>query len=178
MGDSLSKIVAIIIAVVLLFIYPIMIIAERQDDTTRIFVLAETTKLVDSVRNLGYITTNMYKEYINVLAATNNIYNIKMEHLHTRVDSLETREVDDDSFQSDIGVNYEGYYTDEILDVIKPIEKQNNKYLFSKGDYFSINVRNINDTLNDKIRSMLLNFDFRASNINIFYGGMIKNEAD
>lgn len=56
MGDSLSKIVAIVLAVLLMFIIPIKSEFERLDDISRIYVLNETTKFVDRVRNLGYIT--------------------------------------------------------------------------------------------------------------------------
>ena len=74
MGDSLSKIVAIVLAVLLMFIIPIKSEFERLDDISRIYVLNETTKFVDRVRNLGYITPRMYLEYVRNIEATDNLY--------------------------------------------------------------------------------------------------------
>ncbi|WP_010250303.1 hypothetical protein [Acetivibrio cellulolyticus] len=88
MGDSLGKIIAIVLAVLLLFIYPTKNEFERLDETSRIYVLTETSKFVDSVRNLGYITPVMYEEFSSRLAATNNLYEIKMEHRKKRYDPV------------------------------------------------------------------------------------------
>ena len=60
MENSLSKIVAMIIAGMLLFIYPIMNAFLTQDETARLFVESEVTTFVDTVRNLGYIKPEMY----------------------------------------------------------------------------------------------------------------------
>lgn len=88
MGDSFSKIVALFLAFMLLFIYPIKNELERLDETSRIYVLTETSKFVDSVRNLGYITPLMYEEFVNRLASTNNLYEIRMEHRRKRYDPV------------------------------------------------------------------------------------------
>ncbi len=88
MGDSLSKIFALVLAVLLLFIYPTKNEFERLDETSRIYVLTETSKFVDSVRNLGYITPVMYKEFASRLSSTNNLYEIKLEHRKKRYDPV------------------------------------------------------------------------------------------
>ena len=70
MSETLSKIIALVIAVLLLYIFPVENMLTRQDDVTRVFVLNETTRFVDSVRNLGYITPVMYMQFTNALSAT------------------------------------------------------------------------------------------------------------
>ncbi|WP_066497529.1 hypothetical protein [Abyssisolibacter fermentans] len=177
MEGSLSKIVAIIVACVIFFIYPIMTMFERQDDTSRVFVLSETTKFVDSVRNLGYISPNMYQEFVNKLLATNNIYDIQMEHRHRKIDPVYGDPTNVASFKDDIGVNFSAFYTDDIMKVLFPnSHSSNNKYTFSKGDYFMVRVVNKNKTVATKIKEMLYNADFDNAQIYIAYGGMVKNE--
>lgn len=177
MGDSLSKIVAIIIAVFLLFIYPISNMFERQDDITRIFVLAETSKLVDSVRNLGYITPNMYMEFRNNLAATNNIYDIQMEHRSKRYDPVYDDPTIPSTFKDTFNINYVTYFTDDIMLGLFP-DPPNiaGLYTFSKGDYFMVKVRNKNKTIATRIHEMLYATFLSTEKIVIKYGGMIKDE--
>jgi len=177
MGDSLSKIVAIILAVFLLFIYPISNMFERQDDISRIFVLAETTKLVDSVRNLGYITPNMYLEFTNNLAATNNTYDIQMEHRSKRYDPVYDDPTIAATFRDSFNVNYTAYFTEDILEKLFTGSPSPEKiYTFSKGDYFVIKVRNKNKTMATKIQEMLYAVGLSTEKIVIRYGGMIKDE--
>lgn len=63
MDDIFSKVIALILAVVLLYIFPVESLLTRQDEITKVFVLNETAKFVDSVRNLGYITPLMYNQF-------------------------------------------------------------------------------------------------------------------
>ena len=50
MDDIFSKVIALILAVVLLYIFPVESLLTRQDEITKVFVLNETAKFVDSVR--------------------------------------------------------------------------------------------------------------------------------
>ncbi|KAB3525460.1 hypothetical protein [Alkaliphilus serpentinus] len=177
MGDSLSKIVAIIIGVFLLFIYPISNMFERQDDITRIFVLAETTKLVDSVRNLGYITPTMYLEFSNNLAATNNLYDIQMEHRRKVYDPLYDDPTIPSTFKDTFNINYTANYTEDIMETLFPDPPNTDgKYTFSKGDYFLVKVTNRNKTIATRIHEMLYATFLSTEKIIVKYGGMIKDE--
>lgn len=174
MGDSFSKIIALFLAVLLLFIFPIKNEFERQDQTTRMFVLTETTRFADSVRNLGYITPIMYQEYANKLASTNVLYEIKMEHYSKKYDPI----YDDAwNFQDNYNVNYSAYYTGDIMETLFPdTNASGQKYKMSKGDYFLVKVKNKNKTMATKIQELLYNADFATERIMVNYGGMIKDE--
>ncbi|MFZ5988350.1 MAG: hypothetical protein ACOYWZ_14655 [Bacillota bacterium] len=188
MGSSLSKIVALLLSVLLLFIFPILNMFEKQDDTTQVFVLTETTKFVDSVRSLGYITPTMYREFTNKLAATNNIYEIEMEHYHRKFDPIYEYDYSapapTPTFMNDFNVNYRAYYTDDIMDVLFPATPttsptssvKDSYYKMSKGDYFAVKVKNKNKTIATKIQEMLYNADFITAKILVKYGGMVKDE--
>lgn len=181
MADSLSKVVALIIAVFILFVFPMKNEFERQDETSRMLVLTETTKFVDSVRNLGYITPAMYMELTQKLGATNNIYEIKMEHYAKRYDPLyEDPKNQKEEEKGKFNVNYQGEYTKEIMKVLFPDPALGIKvrfYKMSKGDYFAVKVVNKNKTMATKMQEMLYNADFAAEKIMVNYGGMIKDET-
>ena len=44
MGDSLGTIVAIAIAAILMFVFPVMTMADRTDDVSQLTVQTETTE--------------------------------------------------------------------------------------------------------------------------------------
>lgn len=178
MSESLSKIFALILFVLLLYLFPVENMLTRQDDVTRVFVLNETTKYVDSVRNLGYITPLMYLQYTQNLSATGLTYDVKMEHMHCSVNPVYIDPVDITSFQYDYSLNYMTTYTDEISEVLFPgIPSPNdNIYHFSKGDYFNVTISNKNKTIATKVQEMLIMADLPIKRIIVNYGGMIRDE--
>lgn len=178
MPNALSKTIALIIAVMLLFIFPIKSEFERQDEISRMFVLTETTKLVDSVRNLGYITPVMYQEYANKLAMTNNIYEIKLEHYRMRYDPVYDDPTVAATFKNSFNVNYDANFTEDILEKLFTDSPEADRiYRMSKGDYFLVKVCNKNKTMATRIQEMLYNADFAPERIMVSYGGMIKDEG-
>ena len=178
MGESLSKIVSIIIAVLLLFIFPVMNMFEKQDDISRNIVFNETTKFVDSVRNLGYITPKMYNDFLIKIEATGNVYEISMTHMHLVVYPVYTDVTDLSSFQDKASENYENYYNDEIMNQLFPeVTSGDEIYRLSCGDYFLVETVNKNKTMGTKIREFILNVDLPDRNIIVNYGGMIRNES-
>lgn len=180
MSDTLSKIVALVISVFLLFIFPVENLLARQDDITRIIVLNETTEFVDSVRNLGYITPLMYIQFRESLSATGNVYDITMEHIHFSIDPVYTDPVDMTSFQHDYKINRRITYTEEILERLFPgdsmAENNNCRYHLSAGDIFRVKVVNLNKTPSAKVQQMLLMAELPAGRIIVSYGGMVRDE--
>ncbi len=181
MTESFSKVIAMIIAVVLLYIFPIENMLIRQDDTARIVVFNETAKFVDSVRNLGYITPLMYLQFMNVLSATGNHYEIYMEHRHGSIDPVYIDPDDTTSFQRTYNVNAEAVYSEDIFNKLFPdpsTPSDDTKYYFTKGDYFSVSVVNKNKTAASKVQEMLYMSEMPVKRIIVNYGGMIRDEAD
>lgn len=116
MSDSFSKIVAILISSILMFIVPIKITKERQDEFKQTYILSETMYLVDNVRNTGVLSKEMYNIYANKV--TSMIGNAQIEMLSS---DLEHKNL---VFNSDI---FEDLQTNGICE-------------FSRYDYFKIIV--------------------------------------
>ncbi len=174
MGESLSKIIALFLSVLLLFIFPILNMFENQDDTTKVFVLNETAKFVDSVRSLGYITPDMYRDFTRRLSATNNVYSIQMEHYRKKYDPVDNAAGTDGS---KFDINYGGTYTEGIMSELFPSTAvQDPGYKLGKGDYFAVRVRNENKTLATKIQEMLYSTNMDNAKIIVNYGGMVRDE--
>lgn len=79
MGDSLITIVAIFLAAILMFVFPLAAISEMNDSEVLAVVQSYTTEFVNQVRTKGKITRDDYNAYIQKLYATGNTYQVEME---------------------------------------------------------------------------------------------------
>ena len=79
MGESLTTIIAIFLAAILMFVFPLMSISERNDDIAQLGVQTATVEFVDKIRTTGKITEDNYNSFIQTLAATGNSYDVDME---------------------------------------------------------------------------------------------------
>ena len=55
MGDSLITIIAIFLAAILMFVFPLMSLSERTDDISQLAVATATNEFVDKIRTTGKI---------------------------------------------------------------------------------------------------------------------------
>ena len=79
MGDSLITIIAIILAAVLMFVFPLMTMSDRTDDVTQLAVKTATTDFVDTVRTTGKLTSDNYSKFVESINSTGNTYDVEME---------------------------------------------------------------------------------------------------
>lgn len=178
MPNALSKVFAIFVAVVLLYIFPMKNELERQDETSRMFVFNETVGLVDSVRNLGYLSPEMYEEYLNKLALTGNLYKVELEHASLIVYPVY------DSYNNLVAgeylQTYKNTYENVIEECLFPLYNpmSGKSYDMKKGDYFCVHVVNQNKTTATKLQELLYGRAMSAEKIFVTYGGMIKDESD
>lgn len=81
MEDTLQRVFAILIAVIIFFLLPLYIAFEKKDDISYSLALRITTNFVENVKSKGYLSKEMYDNYISRLAVTGNVYDIKLEHV-------------------------------------------------------------------------------------------------
>ena len=72
MGDSFVTIIAIFLAAILMFVFPLMSISERTDDVSQLSVQTATTEFVDKVRTTGKLTLDDYDKYVQTITSTGN----------------------------------------------------------------------------------------------------------
>lgn len=80
MDGVLQRVISILIAVIIFFILPVYIAYEKKDDISYALALKMTTDFVENVNSKGYISSDMYADYLSKLAVTQNSYDIYMEH--------------------------------------------------------------------------------------------------
>lgn len=155
MGDSLITVLAIILAAILMFIFPLMAISERNDDIAQVAVQTAATEFVDNVRTKGKITLEDYDKLVQTINATGNSYDVELE-----VKKLDENPGKKSALVSTdkIGQNlYYSVYTSQITDEL--YNSTLNIYNLKEGDIISITVKNTNRTL----AQMLRNFFYSVS---------------
>ena len=150
MGDSLITIIAIFLAAILMFVFPLMTISERNDDIAQLGVQTAVTEFVDKAASTGRITMDEYSAFTQTLGATGNSYDIEMEVqvLDENPGKKTTWAVTDK-----IGENtYYSIYTSQIENELKNSSK-NNKLPLKEGDVISVSVKNTNTTISQMLRN-------------------------
>ena len=147
MSDTLITVIAIALAAVLMFVFPLMTMSDRTDDVSQLAVETATTDFVDEVRTTGKITPDKYSKFIENIGSTGNTYNVEMQ---VQVLDENPGKKTIQSTQDKIGENvYYSVYTSQIEEVLN----NNKNYNLKEGDLFSVNVKNTNQTLAQQLKN-------------------------
>ncbi len=148
MSDTLITVLAIFLAAILMFVFPLLSVSERSDDISQLTVNTAVTEFVDSSRSIGKITMDNYSALVNVLAATGNAYDIEME-LKVLDENIGKKTAWTQG--TVIGENvYYSIYTSQIVEQLQDA----GVYTMKEGDIFSTSVKNTNKTMSQTIRGV------------------------
>lgn len=114
MEEIFSKVVAIILGAILLFIVPVKLMYQRQKNINQAYVMTEAICMVDSVCNKGIIYEDTYNQLLNNTNDIGGIIEIEFEHYSGE----------------------EGSYTEQILNELE----LNGSYKMKQGDLFKIKI--------------------------------------
>ena len=146
MEDTLISVIAIALAVILMFVFPLMTMSDRADDVAQLTVEVATTEFVNEIRTTGKITPDEYSKFIENIVSTGNTYNIEMEikvldENPGRIITKETREIGENVYYS--------VYTSQIEEKLNA----NQDYKLKEGDIVSVDVKNTNQTLSQQLKN-------------------------
>ena len=79
MGDSAMTVVAIIVATVIMGVFPLMAMADHTDKTVNLTVQTATTEFVNDIRATGILTYDKFDAFSQSLVSTGNAYDISIE---------------------------------------------------------------------------------------------------
>ena len=147
MSDTMVTIIAIFLAAILMFIFPLLSVSERSEDVSQLAVQTATQEFVDKVATKGVITKEDYDAYVHALGITGNTYDIEIEVQH--LDENPSKKVVEDL----IGENLR--YSEFTSAILKCIETDGKNYVLSKGDNVIVNVKNTNTTLAQLLRNFV-----------------------
>lgn len=144
MGDSAVTIVAIFLAAILMFVFPLMTMADKSDDVSQLSIQNSTTEFTNKIRTTGAISQNDYDNFAQTLAATGNSYQVEITV--QKLDQNPAKKVSNDG--TTIGDNvYYTMYTKQVIDSL-PLS-------LNEGDIVSVSVENTNTTIANQLRNFM-----------------------
>ena len=168
MGDSFVTIIAIFLAAILMFIFPLMSISERTDDVSQLSVQTATTEFVDKVRTTGKLTLDDYDKYMQTITSTGNSFEVSMQaQILDENPGVKTTQAE----TTKIGENvYYNKYTSQIEDELN----KNGRMKLKEGDMVSVTVKNTNQTIADMLRNFFYQITGNeSSQISAKHGGVV-----
>ncbi len=148
MSDTLITIIAIALAAVLMFVFPLMTISDRTDDVAQLTVETATTEFVDTIRTTGKITKANYDQFLETITSTGNTYNVEME-VQVKDENLGKKV--SQATSDKIGENvYYSIYTSQIEDELNGSKKA---YYCKEGDIVSVSAKNTNQTVSQQLKN-------------------------
>ena len=148
MSDTLITIVAILLAAILMFIFPLLSMSERGDDISQLSVATATTDFVDNARAVGKITLEEYSKLISTIYATGNSYDVELE-----VKVLDENVGKKSAWTEGTVIGESVYYSIYTSQIVESLEK-NGVYAMKEGDILSASVKNTNKTMSQTIRGV------------------------
>lgn len=159
MGDSLITIVAIFLAAILMFVFPLSAISEMNDQETLAVVQSYTTDFVNKIRSEGKITQEGYDAFVQQLYATGNSYDVQFE-LQIADENpgkkTENQQIGDTTYYSIYTAQLTNDENNGVLD-------KNGVYPLKEGDHVSVAVKNTNTTISQMIKNVLYSVTGDAS---------------
>jgi Zn finger protein HypA/HybF involved in hydrogenase expression len=84
--DVIGKYVGIILAILLILLFPLQYIAQLQSETMDYGISVHTAEFADTVRHQGYISLEQYEKFIHKLDQTGELYDVAMDISHPVTD--------------------------------------------------------------------------------------------
>ena len=153
MSDTLMSIIGIFLAIIIMFVFPLMELAGKGDEVSQTVVEVAVADFVNTVATTGQITWSDYNELVQKLYSTGNSFDIQ----------IEAQILDDNprrattTASSDVLGEYRYYsvYTNTILSELE--KSENSKYQLKNDDYIIVSVKNTNTTMGTQLKNLLYN---------------------
>lgn len=168
--DAFEKVIAILLAVILMYIVPLNFNMQQMDTMSQSYVTKKTNEFVEAVRNNGYISISMYRDFAKELSNTNVLYDISLTHEHVSYEPV----FDDVTgiYTNEIAVVNYDTYEEDIMEALG----NEGYYYMSEGDYFSIVLYNRTPTMAGRLQQMLNRGTAPDKQILVTDGGRIRDE--
>ena len=154
MGDTVITVIAIVLAAILMFVFPLMTMSDRTDDVSQLTVETATTEFVDDVRTTGKLSLDKYSKFVENISSTGNSYDVEMEwKVLDENPGKKTTQASSDVIGENV---YYSMYTSQVLDKITDSTTGKSKTVALKeGDIFSVSVKNTNTTMSQQLKNFL-----------------------
>lgn len=141
-GDTIIVVFVILATGVIMFVFPMMTMADKADDVAQLAVQSATVDFVNEIKVTKKITLDQYESFIEEISATGNAYDVEIEV--QKLDENASKKATQVSSDK-VGENtrYSEFFS-QIWDVIKDGQ---NSYNLKEGDLVFVKVKNASPSL-------------------------------
>jgi len=161
-AEVFDKLVVIVVTIVLMFIVPVILVANRMDQSAQSYMDSAVISFVDNVRVMGKITPDAYK---NLAKALDTI------QPGCEIDIVVSLKEVIPKGEGDVYTYYRDIYTSELIDIMYSGDETDTVYLCN-GDYIKVSVKTTAPTIAQR---MLAVNDFVP--LYVTYGGWIRSDG-
>lgn len=133
LGDSAMTVVAILLAAILMFVFPLMMVADDNEDVIDLKVQQITTDFTDTIIVTGKLTQEDYDNFLVNLAATGNAYDVQIEI--QRLDENLAKK----NYGTTVIIGDNVYYTEYTSQILDNLAANRVDYM-SEGDVITVTV--------------------------------------
>lgn len=156
MEETTVTIIGMFIGLIIMFIVPLTLIADRSDDIAQLLIQTATTEFVDDIIRSGQITRDRYEDFISSLQVSGNMYEIDIEVKY--LDENTSKAVTDNDYNKIGNNSYYSIYTSQIEEKIGLSDSitENNRMgrlILKQGDGILVTVKNDSQTLSQTLKS-------------------------
>ncbi len=162
MAEVFDKIIVIIVTAVLMFIVPVLLVANRLDQSAQSYMDSAVISFVDDIRVMGKITPEAYEELVKSLDQVQPCCDIDIV-----VSCKEVIPGEDGKVFS----YYRDMYKSELVGEMYAEGSRNSVYL-SNGDYIKVTVKTTQPTVAQR---MLTSGEYVP--LYVTYGGWVRSSG-
>lgn len=155
--EGLWKITAILVALFLIVLIPLLHAYEAEDRFTRMSVLDEMELFLEEMSSKGLITQNDYLDFEERLSKLGHSFVIDIKHYKKILVPVYDDPLDHESFKEKVEEVEELFTYSEIKNCLFPEKPGLNSspYILNRGDYIVLSLKSETRTKYQSLRKML-----------------------
>lgn len=150
MQDIAITLIVIIIAAILLFVFPLLATAENKNEVDLAYVQSSATEFVNSSATKGIITIESMDTLKQKLATTGNTYDVNLE-VSRKTDDVGKKT----SWTTGTNLGEGAFFTLQGTQINEQLEKTG-QFKLNTGDTLTVKVENSNVTMASSLKSAIL----------------------
>ena len=191
MSDSLGRMAAAYISIIMMFLVPITIVLVKQDDTRQVLIDDAVVEFIDNARASGEISPTAYDRFVSRVSAAYSPCDIQIYYESSHETPVPTTDAAGNfngytykralqTYGKDDITDYMFYETDAAGNVIKdgsgrPVDADEKKdFPLKEGGYISAKVTNLSSTPGTNMIRLFLP-QYGGKTLLTSYGGYVGN---
>ncbi len=173
MNDTYVTLIGMMLAAALMFMFPLMTIADRNDVIASQAAQQETVEFVDKERNVGAIRQADLDDYKQKLSALGHTFNTELE-----VKAIDENVGKKTTWTTSKVIGENVYYSVYTGTIESQVYSGTGKYVLKEGDIFSVTSTNTDTTIAQSLRNVFYSIAGKGSyQISGSHSGVVQNNG-